>query len=189
MSAPSLVMCATESVLSHWLVTASNRTYCFLSHCGLLIRSSMIRIRHASHCVADSLLARTYTIFHNAIICFAMLILSGCSSVSGYVPYIVEISDPAALAHDESVCLTYALDYSAGFDLAEIANAGAQGAANNAAGAAINPLVPVAGGLGGAGAALLGQVGLLGTAQRKVFLICLHDRGFKSGLYAVMDPN
>ena len=119
----------------------------------------------------------------------AALLLAGCSSIANFHPYVQDVKDPAALAADEKDCLGYAQGYTTPLDLQGIGEAGVKGIANNAAEGVLNPLVPVAGGLGGASVALLNNLGVLNGDQRRVFLICLHDRGERSRAYAVIDPN
>ena len=119
----------------------------------------------------------------------AVALLAGCSSVADYRPYVQDVVDPATLVSDERDCLKHAQDYSTPLDLQSIGAAGLKGVAGNAAGGAVNPLVPALGGLGGASVALLDSLGVLSDQQRRVFLICLHDRGERSRAYDVMDPN
>lgn len=119
----------------------------------------------------------------------ALLLLSGCGGVAEYNPYIVDISQPQTLVDDKRDCLGYALGYKPGLNGSAISSAAAQGAASNLAGAAVSPLVPVLGAAGGAGGEFLTEMGLLTTAQRRVFLICLSHRGERSRAYNVIDPN
>lgn len=118
-----------------------------------------------------------------------ILVLAACGDISTYQPYVQDINDPAALAKDEGDCLKHAQVYSVQFDFEGIGTAGLKGMAENAPGGAVDPLVPALGGIGGATSALLDSLGVLSDKQRRVFLICLHDRGERSRAYDVMDPN
>jgi hypothetical protein len=119
----------------------------------------------------------------------AVLFLAGCTSVADYRPYVQDVVDQIRLAADEKDCLVHAQAYSTPLALGSVGEALFKGAASNAAEGVINPLVPAAGGVGGASVALLNSLGVMSGDQRKVFLICLHDRGEHSQTYHVMDPN
>lgn len=118
------------------------------------------------------------------------LALAACTTVADYRPYIPAstVTDPAALASDESGCLVIAQAYKPGLDLGKVAGAGAQGVGQNAASALVSPWAPVLGGAGQAGAAALNQLGILSQDQIRVYLRCLEHRGMKSGAYDMLDP-
>jgi hypothetical protein len=120
---------------------------------------------------------------------FLLLLLGGCAPLSEYQPYVVDVIDTAALANDKAHCLSVAEAYNPGLDLGTIASSAAQGGASNLAGAAVNPYVPVLGAAGGATSATLQGLGLLSSAQKRVFLLCLSHLGERSRAYDVVDPN
>lgn len=118
-----------------------------------------------------------------------LVLLAGCADLAQYKPYVTDVSDPALLASDEADCLARATAYKTPLSSRSIFSAAGQGASINAAAGAISPLGPLLGGAGYATAELLSELGLLSTAQRKVFLICLAHRGERSRAYDVLDPN
>ena len=119
----------------------------------------------------------------------AVFLLAGCANLAAYQPYVADVKDRKALADDEVACLARAEAYKAPLSGQAIASAALQGGAVNAASGVLNPLAPVLGSLGYASGEFLSELGLLSSAQRRVFLICLSHRGMRSGLYDVLDPN
>lgn len=124
------------------------------------------------------------------IVC-AGLFLAGCGVLGLPVldAYVPVVSDAAALERDKAECKKYALAYHEPFSLGSVGTAAIKGAGQNAAEIPINPIIPLAGAAGSAGVATLDSLGILSDKQKRVYVICLHDRGQKSGAYSVMDPN
>jgi hypothetical protein len=120
--------------------------------------------------------------------------LSGCGgeallgSVATYQPYVQDITDQSVLTKDMADCRAHALAFNEPLSVTGIAVAGTKGVSSNAAGAAVNPVVPLLGGVGAAGTELMNELNVLGDRQKRVFLICLHDRGERSRAYDVLDP-
>lgn len=114
--------------------------------------------------------------------------LFGCSGLDAFKPYIIDITDPAALARDKTECMASAKAYHEGISFEAIGTAATKGVSSNAAGAAVSPLAPVLGGLGNASTELLNEIGALNDKQCRVYLRCLDHRGERSHAYSVIDP-
>lgn len=119
----------------------------------------------------------------------AALALAGCAGLSSYKPFVIDITDAGALTKDQNDCLAIAQTYRSPISIGSIGTAAVEGGGNNLAGGALNPLVPALGAAGGASAELLKDIDLLGSQQRRVFLLCLDHRGERSHAYSVVDPN
>lgn len=117
------------------------------------------------------------------------LFVAGCSSIGSYQPYIVEVTDPMALAWNKEVCAKYAQDYPRRFSPIAIASAGAKGALTNLPQAAVSPLATGLGGIGNASGEAVSELGLSNTAQVKIYLICLKAKCEQSRGCLVLDPN
>lgn len=118
-----------------------------------------------------------------------MIILTGCTSLANWQPYVREVTDRDRYAADADLCRQYALDYKPGLSLEAVGSGAMRGAAANAAGGALEPLVPAVGALGGATGEVISGLDLLSADAKKVFVICLRSKTEKDGSALVLDPH
>lgn len=116
------------------------------------------------------------------------LLLCACAAPT-YQPYTVEVIDPIIFRSDLSLCQGYAKAYPQAFSPTAVVAAGVAGGLQNAPGAAVSPLVPVVGALGSAAEAVLSGIDVLNSNQRKIVIMCMTQKGIRSGAFLVLDPN
>lgn len=131
---------------------------------------------------------------HIKLIIPALIILSGCASqtAANFTPFTVEIKSQQALSQDLNICRRYAQDYLTsrpGLDASQIAQESLTGGLKQLPSIPLSPLTPALGAAGSGSTEVISELGLSGPEAKKVITICLHDKGQKSDLYHVYDPN
>lgn len=128
-----------------------------------------------------------------------IVFLAGCSTINdrtieSYVPYAhqSEVLIPQAFDTDLVTCRMEAKDWSENqkkFDPVQIALEGSTGALSDLGELAITPAATALSGLGRASGEGLEELGVSPGKIKKFIAICMHDKGVKSGAYAVYDPD
>jgi hypothetical protein len=125
---------------------------------------------------------------------FAVFFLTGCAAPT-FTPFTVEIANTGAFRADLAVCQKYAAQYRQSLSPRRVLESSVVGASSNAptAVATADPGIGAAViGLGAASAVgneVAAELGLIDLNVNKITASCLHDKGERSGLYHVIDPN
>lgn len=118
------------------------------------------------------------------------LFLVGCAvGPKDFKPYAPAVYDADRYAADETLCRGYAEGYEPDFDLGRIAGAAGTGALQNAPSALVAPSAVALGSAGSAGSEALEELGILTTAQIRVFVFCLKTLTGRDRSALVLDPN
>lgn len=134
------------------------------------------------------------SLFYKILTLTALVVLAGCAkeTAANFTPFTVEIVSKQALAQDLDICRRYAGDYLSGrssIDASQVAQEGARAGLGSLGYLPLAATAPALGALGGASGEALSELGLDSQEAKKVVTICLHDKGQKTDMYHVYDPN